>query len=401
MTMYMDNLLTNPKGIKIASMLKSCRDRYIATTSQQLDQLRKLVLELIDIKPLVNYNAPAPPAFATDGSYACYWQMTHEEGRHLIQRDRYVGAVRVAQIEQQYIHGTGNQQYITVNNTPADELLMIDLENGFDSFPPEKRAEYIRKWQIGDILSEVMSVYEKHCLYEFARTHTGYIIMVDGALVTFGAQRYRVGARRPLPEDLINVVGEELYNTLRHHSTIYDLIDICKTNQHMLVGISKDSNIQYPPIPTMSYTVALEKAMMLERIPFDSMFYIPVNLHPISYDDDPLINQVHMTFAKLHHHAYQWHRVDYADTGFDVMNIMSVLASYSQCNQFYGTPNPPQVAHKSAVQIRRMSDLIRGQIYNLLHAQGFTIHEIEGGLTDVNGKLVNHHSWHDVLDMYV
>lgn len=359
-----------------------------------------LIDNVIDCGKHVDPSTSPHTVFSVDGSYACYWKDTNVDWdlRQFIHREIYYGVIRVGIIEQQYLPSMTCGEYKTVQNTAADRVTIVNLDpltgktQGLINASSKKPTTFT----IGKVLGELMGLFEKNQIYTYADMNDDpKIILIDGALL----KNWERGSLGDISPDFAKIIDPTLFKLLRQNSNLNAIIQICKKKGHILLGVSKDSAINYTDL-NIPYTQALKK--ITPMIDGSGYYYLPIT-NTIFGAPDELTKEIQTVFARLHPNAHSWHRVDYlATNGYDFeTEIFPNLANYSQCNAFFGVPNPPQVGHSTAVKIRRLQPFYLNQLRQAILAAGYNVLEYQGGLTDVNGNLLHARSEHDLLDLYV
>lgn len=340
-------------------------------------------VESLDIIPFeVNYSEAAPDAYSSDGSYTSY-QRILPIGVNIVM-------IRGAGVELEYI--------------PNTDVNMIEYREKdvrlFDSpFIVDNRMRAHRT-PTKTIMEIIMGRIEKRLLYDYARTHKGKLIMVDGALIQPDI------SEKTWTREIWDILKKELESdeNLRHiinNADMDSLIKMCKKNGHILVGVSKDSRLalagQLPPI---SYEKAMEEKRLISNLG-NRCFYYKLNDEQkkiaTSTFNVPYKDEVGIVYARLHANAFKWHRVDYLiSDNYDVEYILSQVAKYSACSTLLGTPIPQENCHNYAVRLEDEKVYVQNMIKELLHEMGFSYEDIED--TDIFGEVVNIKEGHETSD---
>ena len=201
------------------SQVKSCRGKYDETKKM----LRSELLDAVITPYTITYTENDRKMFASDGSYITYWKVPAAE--------LYLGAIRIGYAEQLY-HPTPKPSYETTLKGRANYFVPINLTL-------KKVESGVERLTVQDVLEIVMGALERKMLCDYAKEHRHQIVVVDGAL-----QHQRVTSRVPT-ERYVEIIGEEMFKIFSACPTIDDIAKVCTENDHIFVGLSKDSSIRY------------------------------------------------------------------------------------------------------------------------------------------------------------
>lgn len=364
-------------------------------------------------------NAPKNilPCCATDGSYSVYWQHTRNLNGLCTGTNKYLCTVAVSRVVQKYIRN-GHNRYPT--KSLVKEIPMFIDVDAFIKIQKKKKQDRYWTWTIKKLLDKVMSAYENYLLYDYAlNTKESSIIMIDGSLFAPNSINQYNYKRSFFNEEeyddimsviqLINIQDDESIseenNTNNNeeintdietlHIKLSDLEQACIKNNHILVGVSKDSSIK-PAEIGLTYVEQFNLAIRGKK---GTMYYKPYDLNEKKLEEN---HKRQIIFAKLHTNSLQSHRIDFVNTGKDLQTeVLPLLNLYSRYTRIKGTPITPQVCHSNVVKIRQFHELRQYDVIKSLKSIGFSTDEIYYGLTDVNGSVLNYNKYHDLLDRII
>lgn len=364
---------------EIQSNLSELYDAYIKQKNEIKEKLLKISLH--EFFP--NYSQTFHKVYSTDGSFISLWKSPLN--------NIYIGAVRIGYIEQTYI--PKEKKYKEICNAKNDYLYL-----NFENFINDKYNTYESSLSVKDVLKFVMESREKQMLYTFASQSENEIIMVDGSLI----EPYQMIRKENILLQLKKILGDKVYADIISHSTIKDLIDICNKNNHILVGVVKDSKkILFENI--MRYEKIFKDVIKMQHLNPNKLYYFNIPKSIFKSLQTPILEEspFESIFAKLHANALKWHRIDYLKNSHDLeTDILPSLANYSLYNRYLGTPRAPQVCDSIAVEVRQRKEKILQELYMILQELGFSKNEIFYGETDVDGEsFIQEKNGHDYYDL--
>lgn len=341
--------------------------------TKYIEKTKKLKNSLSEIKInefKTDYSQCNKNLYAVDGSFRSYYKIPESEV--------YFCGIRIGFIKQSYVNLPNN--LYNEDCGAENDFVVLNIEDYKDD------AKEILEPRT--LLSYIMNRREKQKLCEIASKTTDSIIMVDGSLV----ESYN---NPKLENSYKNIIGSKYFDKIHAQSKIEDLKLICEKNNHILVGVTKDSKLKYKNL--IKYETILEKAISIQKIPEDKTYYMNIEKEDLEkYSKDSGFNIV---IAKLHSKAIKCHRIDYLKNRDLEKEILPSIAIYSQFNQYLGTPRATQVCDRIAVEIRQRSKQTLREIRKILMKNGLSYKEVMFGETDTNGNLIYLRKEHDILDM--
>ena len=309
------------------------------------------------------YNTKSPACFSCDGSYISYIFISSIR-LELIQ-------IRVCGLEMEYEwHGTlPNSKIVAQEVTTCDLPLVLD-----HSVIGNEPSAHFMQW--------IMAKIEQKILLDFARETREKLIIIDGSIF----QKDLEQKLDEMPWNRWIELNEELGEVLQ--VSMNDLIDVCHRNKHQLIGLSKDSHLEYfeNPLNLHPYNISFEdmcqKTIRLHRREDQCLYYI--------LDKDQLNNvigrsirtasnrnrlesdQVGICYARLHKNAYKFHRIDYLKTDWPIERILKEVAKYSIQHTLPGTPIVQENCHNLAVRIRKTKPFVEKEIRQMLLNLGYS-----------------------------
>jgi hypothetical protein len=210
------------------------------------------------------------------------------------------------------------------------------------------------------MLGDYMRLHELEHAKNIASTRENHLIVLDGAL---------------------NVKSSNLFI-----GAMDELLKVCKDNNHVLVGISKESNI---PVSSSSF------------IHEDYLNKITRSLEGLHYFRAPdrpstKFRQIGSVFyARLHEKAVKWFRIDIAFPK-NVETILGNLADYARTNFIPGYPYPLVDAHELAVSLRQVPEIYEQLFIKKASEMDFNPISLFNGFTNMDGRHAG--AFHELLD---
>jgi len=318
------------------------------------------ILNLRAVPVSIDYNAPAREVISIDGSYSVLWRSP----RYPI----WVAAARTAMIHRRY--DNENIKIREVANKYRDVLEVINTHE--KTILSGDSMEVIDK-DISDVdIQNFIHARSIKCDLEttldIAQNHKNIAIFHDGSFAMINSKE--------------NSPRREVWNAIKL------IIDACKENGNVFIGLSKDSGLR--TINNITNDESLLEYYSRQHPNFTGYYLI----------DEGQTTGAGSCFARLHPRALKWMRLDFMYTPIMCIDeIIQLVACYSQVNDLPGTPFPPLTAHEVAVKVRQYKEIAEQQFMKILQKEGLTSNDIIAGLTDVNGNLLTG-TFHQHLDKF-
>lgn len=290
---------------------------------------------------------------AIDGSYAPVFRMS----------SLWVVAIRAIALSYEFREDQGynvkacdvneGAQLITTDKDLASEIDEFAIE--LQSLTAKRRSEAPRR----------MAAYSR-ILREFelaswvAKKRTGVTIVLDGTLTAPPLQAIK--------------------------TKVDELIDACDRNGNVLVGISKDSNLNL-------FGLSMTDEELLQYIDEEGLFYVI----PPPPRKTALGPKGAIFFVKYHPDAPKWFRTDVISKGVEPAEIFGGLAQFARSQLCLGYVYPLAEAHKAALELRRFSELYDDLLFRVSAETGIDPAEAVWGRTNIDGR--RRDAFHAYLDM--
>lgn len=213
------------------------------------------------------------------------------------------------------------------------------------------------------IVNEYRRLIEGQLAVNVADNVSGRIVAVDGALAEF-----------PKPFEFMA-----------------RLVRVCETQDHMLVGVSKDSSIH-------AFGRALTDEEFLRRcqVHLDGDAVAFVRAPPDFERKQKGLLHGDVYFVRFHTRSPKWFRVDLGTHRDDPERVFGEIAPYCRSLVSLGYPMPLLEAHRMAVTVRQLRDVYRGIVIRAAVSMGMNIRQVLDGLTEIEGR--RRSAFHEYLD---
>ena len=165
-----------------------------------------------------------------------------------------------------------------------------------------------------------------------------------------------------------------------------ELIDACSRNGNVLVGISKDSNMNL-------FGLSMTDEELLQYVTEDGLFYVV----PPPPRKTALGPKGTAFFVKYHPDAPKWFRTDVISKGAEPAEIFGGLAQFARSQLCVGYIYPLAEVHKAAVELRRFPELYDDLLFRVAAETGIDPAEAVWGRTNIDGR--RRDAFHAYLDM--
>jgi hypothetical protein len=227
---------------------------------------------------------------------------------------------------------------------------LFDFTRGREEQPRDMVNEY-RRWLEGQLA------------INFADDFEDGIIAVDGTLSEFPKQFTFMGR----------------------------LVEVCKKRGHVLVGISKDSQLHaFGQVLTDEDFLA--KAQ--RGLPRGSLAYVRAPAESEAKREGLLHGDIY--YARLHPQARKWFRVDVGAFREEPDFVFGELAPYAKSLVSVGYPWPLIEAHRMAVTVRQLKPVYQETVMRAALRMGLDVRTILDGLTQIEGR--KRSAFHEYLD---
>ncbi|MFQ5884741.1 MAG: DNA double-strand break repair nuclease NurA [Thermoplasmata archaeon] len=252
--------------------------------------------------------------------------------------------------------------YQLVDSELIDVPIMISTWKGIVETQSERhRIIYKAKEGSSSAHKEMMNEF-RYCVegevaLSACKKHKNCIIAIDGALVSY---------------------NQEL-------DSMKDVVNECKKNGNILIGVSKDSHTHAFNNPRRDEEIfKLGDGIAFVRVPA----FFERNHRGTLYGS--------IYFVKFHRDAPKWFRVDIGTFKEDPSFVLSNVAVYSNSGLCLGYPYPLLEAHRFAVTVRQFKDVYEDMMFRIADECGFPAHDILEGLTHTEGDRKG--AYHEYID---
>ena len=233
-----------------------------------------------------------------------------------------------------------------------------ELHRSLFEFTKERREEQPR-----DMVNEYRRLIEGQTAINFADDLEGCVIAVDGTLSEFPKQ----------------------------FSVTERLVQVCEKRGHLLVGISKDSQLH-----AFGHVLTDEELMTRcqGRLPGDALAYARAPKSAEAVQEGLLYGDIY--YARLHPRARKWFRVDLGTFRDRPDDAFGQLAAYGKSLVSVGYPWPLIEAHRMAVTVRQLKPVYQESVMKMALRMGLDVRTVLDGLTQVEGR--KRSAFHEYLD---
>ena len=233
-----------------------------------------------------------------------------------------------------------------------DELhrSLFEFTRGRENQPKEMVNEY-RRWLEGQLA------------INYADDHEDAIVAVDGALSEFPKQ----------------------------FMFMQRLVEVCKKRGHVLVGVSKDSQLHtFGQILTDEDFLARTQS----RLPMGAVAYVRAPKESEKKREGLLHGDIY--YARLHPQGRKWFRVDVGTYREEPDFVFGEIAPYAKSLVSVGYPWPLIEAHRMAVTVRQLKPVYQETVMRAALKMGLDVRTVLDGLTEVEGR--KRSAFHEYLD---
>ncbi|HLE55061.1 MAG TPA: DNA double-strand break repair nuclease NurA [Thermoplasmata archaeon] len=233
-----------------------------------------------------------------------------------------------------------------------DELhrSLFEFTRGRENQPKEMVNEY-RRWLEGQLA------------INYADDHEDAIVAVDGALSEFPKQ----------------------------FMFMQRLVEVCKKRGHVLVGVSKDSQLHtFGQILTDEDFLARTQS----RLPKGAVAYVRAPKESEKKREGLLHGDIY--YARLHPQGRKWFRVDVGTYREEPDFVFGEIAPYAKSLVSVGYPWPLIEAHRMAVTVRQLKPVYQETVMRAALKMGLDVRTVLDGLTEVEGR--KRSAFHEYLD---
>jgi hypothetical protein len=214
-----------------------------------------------------------------------------------------------------------------------------------------------------DMVNEYRRLIEGQLAINFADEIEGAIVAVDGTLSEFPKQ----------------------------FTFMERLVALCEKRGHVLVGISKDSQLH-----AFGHMLTDEDLMLRAqgRLPRGALAYARAPKASEAAKAGLLFGDIY--YARLHAQARKWFRVDVGTFRDDPDFVFGQLAPYAKSLLSVGYPLPLIEAHRMAVTVRHLKPVYEEAVLKAALRMGLDVRTVLDGLTAVEGR--KRSAFHEYLD---
>lgn len=169
------------------------------------------------------------------------------------------------------------------------------------------------------------------------------------------------------------------------------LVEVCEKREHVLVGISKDSQLH-----TFGQVLTDEDflARCQSQIPHDAAAFVRAPKESEAAREGLLHGDIY--YARLHAQGRKWFRVDVGTFRDEPEYVFGQIAPYAKSLVSVGYPWPLIEAHRMAVTVRQLKPIYQETVIRAALRMGIDVRTILDGLTEVEGR--KHSAFHEYLD---
>ncbi len=284
---------------------------------------------------------------AVDGSYSFLWNVS----------STWLATVKVGALR--FRHSSDGYHVDSLEK--FEKAILISTSEGFpgddDLYEPIFRLTRGSREQHREMVNEYRKYFESEMALQVARSGKGLIIALDGTLASFPKETDRLG----------------------------EVVEACEANDHMLVGVSKDST-------THAFGHRLTDEELLRRR--GGRAYVPVPEEFTKKQKGLLHGDVY--FSRLHPDSPKWFRADVGTYKETPEVVFSQVAAYCSSPLCVGYPYPLFEAHRFAVTVRQMREMYEDAIVKEGLEMGLPANLLLSGLTSMEGA--RRSAFHNYLD---
>ena len=233
-----------------------------------------------------------------------------------------------------------------------------ELHRSLFDFTKGRREEQPR-----DMVNEYRRLIEGQTAINFADDLEGAVVAVDGTLSEFPKQ----------------------------FEFMDRLVKVCEKRGHLLVGISKDSQLH-----AFGHVLTDEDLMarVQSRLPREALAYARAPKASEASKEGLLYGDIY--YARLHPRARKWFRVDLGTFRDQPDFAFGQLAPYARSLVSVGYPWPLIEAHRMAVTVRQLKPVHQEAVMKQALRMGLDVRTLLDGLTEVEGR--RRSAFHEYLD---
>ena len=192
-------------------------------------------------------------------------------------------------------------------------------------------------------------------------------------------------------EDAIVAVDGTLSEFPKQFAVMERLVQVCEKRGHLLVGISKDSQLHsFGNVLTDEELMARTQS----RLPRTALAYARAPRVSEAAQEGLLHGDIY--YARLHPQARKWFRVDLGTFRDRPDFAFGQLAPYARSLVSVGYPWPLIEAHRMAVTVRQLRPMHQETVMKMGLRMGLDVRTILDGLTEVEGR--KRSAFHEYLD---
>ena len=214
-----------------------------------------------------------------------------------------------------------------------------------------------------DMVNEYRRLIEGQLAINFADDFEGGIVAMDGTLSEFPKQ----------------------------FTFMKRLVEVCEKREHVLVGVSKDSQLH-----TFGQVLTDEDflARCQSRLPRDARAFARAPKESEAAREGLLHGYIY--YARLHPQGRKWFRVDVGTFRDEPEYVFGQLAPFARSLVSVGYPWPLIEAHRMAVTVRQLKPMYQETVMKAALKMGIDVRTVLDGLTEVEGR--KRSAFHEYLD---
>ena len=192
-------------------------------------------------------------------------------------------------------------------------------------------------------------------------------------------------------EECIVAVDGTLSEFPKQFTFMKRLVEFCEKRGHILVGISKDSQLH-----TFGQVLTDEDflARAQRNLPGDATAYVRAPKESEAKREGLLHGDIY--YARLHPQGRKWFRVDVGTFRDSPDVVFGHLAPYAKSLVSVGYPWPLIEAHRMAVTVRQLQPVYQETVLKAALRMGLDVRTVLDGLTEVEGR--KRSAFHEYLD---
>ncbi len=284
---------------------------------------------------------------AVDGSYSFLWNVS----------STWLATVKVGALR--FKHTPDGYHIDSLDK--FEKAILISTSDGFphedELYGSIYRLTRGSQEQQREMVNEYRKYFESQMALQAARSAEGLTLVLDGSLASFPKETDRLG----------------------------EVVEACEENDHLLVGVSKDSTTHaFGHRLTDEELLRGKEGMSFVAAPEDFGKRQRGLLHGDVY------------FARLHPDAPKWFRVDLGTYREEPEFALSQVAAFCTSPLCVGYPFPLFEAHRFAVTVRQMREMYEDAIVREGLGMGLSPNLLLAGLTSMEGD--RRSTFHRYLD---